>query len=227
MKRNITVSKVIVISTLESLLLARQQWSCCSVNVGCAVWFYTLLPTENHIKINMHAMENISLLFVNSTNAAWLILQPCDCAFFFFPIFLQKDMFLSLPRLCITLSGLGTPCLNHPFRPQQSYRKLASWPSPHHSAVPSSLACHSTPHSLLWMSLLFQPLLVQCHVNRSLFIYTRAKIDPERFLMCLVPSAFKLLPRERLFSVRMALAGTVSWCEVSWLTKYPLPWFTT
>lgn len=111
MKRNITVSKVIVISTLESLLLARQQWSCCSVNVGCAVWFYTLLPTENHIKINMHAMENISLLFVNSTNAAWLILQPCDCAFFFFfPIFLQKDMFLSLPRLCITLSGLGTPC---------------------------------------------------------------------------------------------------------------------
>lgn len=87
MKRNITVSKVIVISTLESLLLARQQWSCCSVNVGCAVWFYTLLPTENHIKINMHAMENISLLFVNSTNAAWLILQPCDCAFFFFFLF--------------------------------------------------------------------------------------------------------------------------------------------
>lgn len=45
-------------------------------------WFHTLLPTDNHIKTNMHAMENSTLPFVNSTNAALLVLQPCGCVFF-------------------------------------------------------------------------------------------------------------------------------------------------
>lgn len=193
MKRNITVIKVIVLSTLESLLLSRQQWSCYSVNVSCAVWFYTLLPTENHIKINIHTTENITLLFVNPTNAAWLILQLCGCAFFLFYFFS-----VSLPILHPTLSGLGTPRLNHPFRPLQSYWNLASWPSSHHFAVPSAFAFHTILHSLLWMSLLFQPLFVMCHVQRSLFIYIRTKIDPEWFPVCLVPLASKLLPEERL-----------------------------
>lgn len=45
-------------------------------------WFHTLLPTDSHIKINMHAMENSTLPFVNSTNAALLVLQPCSCVFY-------------------------------------------------------------------------------------------------------------------------------------------------